>query len=173
MAWRVRRKARPVGPRRPSLDSARPQRPKSAVVAPWVDLGCCAGQTACTDLMETIVREGEGGARAGRQTRGVFHVSWGWSLGRGEGRLEVPFGRFLEAIMTLDLALDLGAQGDWLCHLGRLVAKFKIKPRSRRSEPASQGRARWSSRPYVTLVLDVGVTEDLSRRATGLRLVSW
>lgn len=136
-----------------------------------VTLIVAQGQTACTEFMETIVRGRvlEPVARLGMCSMCVG----GWSLGRGEGRLEVPFGRFLEAMVTLDLALDLDVQGDWQCHLGRLSAKFKIKPRSRRSEPASQGRAKWSSRPYGALVLDVGVTEDLSRRATGLRLVSW
>lgn len=35
-----------------------------------------------------------------------------WGARRGEGMLEVPFGRFLEAILTLDLALDSNTQGD-------------------------------------------------------------
>jgi hypothetical protein len=43
----------------------------------------------------------------------------------------------------------------------------------RRPQPSWPSRAGWSSRAYGMLVLDVGVTWGLSRRARGLRLVLW
>lgn len=109
MVWRVGRKARPAGPRRPPLDSARSQHPKSAAVASWVDLD----RSAESDWVYKVSKKYREGAhaRADLQAQERSHASevesW-W----GEGILEVPFGRFLEAILTLDLALDSGTQGD-------------------------------------------------------------
>lgn len=90
-------------------------------------------------------------------------------LEEGGGRCEVPFWRwFLEAMLTLDLALESDVQGGDSDTFPGWVHGLRIKLRSRRPDPSSQSRAEWSSRAYGMLVLDVGVTEDLSRRATGL-----
>lgn len=152
MAWRVRRKARPVGPRRPPLDSARPQRPKSAAVAPWVDLDCSAG----SDRVYRIHGNHRQGGGALEQVARLGKVSMclgGWSLGRGEGRLEVPFGRFFEAIVTLDLALDLDVQATDSATLAGCVQSSKsnqeVEGRSRHHKEGQSGRrgltVRWFS----------------------------
>lgn len=88
----VRWKARPAGPRRPPLDSARRQRPKSAAAASWVDLIEPQSQIGCKRNFWAV---SHGYACSGDfQNQELILASQGGSLGRGEGRLKYHLGGF-------------------------------------------------------------------------------